>query len=470
MIEKAYKKRRFLVMLLLFMLAFAVFVSLIQIPQTNAQTNVVTTAEIGSPTAVPRQSFRDDTYHYFWLFYPSGNVLYYTSSSNGTTWGGGTSITTLAGNGWWHFDVYYAGGTTINLAFYNSTALYYVSGTLGSGTISFGTMYSVDDSATMIGVPSLTVDTNGYPWLAYYTYDGCNVTKATTTSGSSWGIPTRFSDTSGMSLYRQSSGKIYALYMSSNHYPIYGRLFNGSDWESEQITVNDFCKGYWYSAVVDNNWNIHVANFDFANHDDDIAYSWYNATSKTWTDPFGLAKAGAPRAFLGGITINSTSQDLYVWYFRSDIVYYRKNVGGSWWSETVAWNRTGNAIYSDCFTVYANTSDSYVGGFWLEGSGSPFNIVHGDLGITDNAAPGAIPTFTPILTPTPTLEVPSPSPEISASPLIPLKTPASFTVQDIIVGTTIILIAVLIVAAVAQRKLKRRIKKHDSLNGKEMPN
>jgi len=382
------KSKKVFTFITLIFLVVSSFVGGYYVYATNGSTVAIITS--GSLITLERKAFRGN--NYFWVFYPSGvSSLKYKSSSDGLTWSSAIEILSGLSNGWSGFDVYYAGGASIKLVAYNGSLMKYVSGTLGSGTISFGTFYSVSASYPTSGMdaPTVTIDTNGYPWVGYENNSGSTgyttIVKATATDGSTWGVPFSIASApfsyqcaSLTALLRQSGGKVYAIYRKYSSATIFGRLYNGSDWETEQTvatsTVGDY---YGYNAVVLNDWSIHLERWVGSTYND-ILYQSYDPSTKTWSSSTTLASTGDNYA--GGITINATSQDLYAWYRRSDVIYYRKKVGVSWQSETQAWT-VGSLDTTPLFTSYANTSGSYVGAIWMESYGGDYAVKHGDLGV-----------------------------------------------------------------------------------------
>lgn len=101
-----------------------------------------------------------------------------------------------------------------------------------------------------------TVDSEGYPWVAYQQYDGKYWTaltaRATSTEGSSWASPTKLSDPSlfplRTSILSMSEGRMYVLFASE--LKVEGRLWNGTTWgQLERITDQSPAHDYGYSAV-----------------------------------------------------------------------------------------------------------------------------------------------------------------------------------------------------------------------------
>ncbi|MGD0476938.1 MAG: hypothetical protein ABSB29_02085 [Nitrososphaerales archaeon] len=110
--------------------------------------------------------------NYYWLFYYDGTHFGYRSSPNGTTWSSEHTITTGSSAASASCASYYLSATTAYYAIMSPCAdagsqfVYYDSGTLGSGTISWGTeSHSSISGSDADGMPSLTFDTSGNEWL-----------------------------------------------------------------------------------------------------------------------------------------------------------------------------------------------------------------------------------------------------------------------------------------------------------------
>ena len=354
---------------------------------------VATTSYEETMTCHQRKTFHENGY--FWVFYydSSDDTLKYKSSSNGLTWSSPVTVATGLW-AWYDFDIFLEDDTTIHLVYTDSTTnfpiytTYYMKGTLGSGTITWGTAYVVV-SGVEVDIPSITLDTNGYPWVGYRNVsngvDYVAVKKATTTDGSSWGAEFVLSTGRSVILNRLPGGKLFAVY--ERGYSIYGRLYNGTAWESEVLIFyagHVLCSKFAYSSIVDDSGKLHIVARDY--RDGDIEYMCYDSSTGSWTTS-SPSQVAAGSAYLGGLSINSTSQEIYLWYHRSNTIYYKKYSGGSWGSEIAVWTRTN--LVERHWSVYANTSGSYVGGFWLEGTAPSYNVVHGDLGVAYNNPPNA---------------------------------------------------------------------------------
>lgn len=115
--------------------------------------------------------------------------------------------------------------------------------------------------------PYVSVDSNGYPYVAYRRYSYYSypfVTKSSFNNGT-WqtasGFPYQLRTSSSWywraSVLPLTEGKIYVLY--NNRYTTYGRLWNVSTWEAEETVTTTYLQQPQYFSAVTEGDDIHFA-------------------------------------------------------------------------------------------------------------------------------------------------------------------------------------------------------------------
>lgn len=337
-------------------------------------------------------SFQRRNFHandYFWQFYVDewDYDFCYESSADGETWankvviyGGGDPFqesmrATEVG-------IYLETNTLVHMVYanYDSEAeagsrhtIYYRTGTLGEGSVTLGTQYEVFNG-NGFNAPTVTVDSNGYPWIGYNVDNaGYYVKKATTTSGSSWGSATQLFTPDACSFFYHGgvilpldNGKMYVVW-EDNHpdCDTYGVLYDGSWGTPKSIWVrSDLSDSHHnkmrYSVVKKSNNDIiyfRDARYHQTNGDVDNNGTWvyeYDYSGDSWSRTKQVSTGGT----VGFITINKTTDDM--WFF-----YTHTNTG----SEDV-----GNGIY---YVKYTNSSATWGDEVTVDATITGMNHLHG---------------------------------------------------------------------------------------------
>jgi len=250
------------------------------VPLVHATLSVVGTS---TATTVNEGTFQKKTFYCnnnsrWYVFYSNDSShVGWETSADGTTWSGTFNYfdVTTAGYG---VDVWYDENppNKIRVARVNDTAsvsgLFYRQGSPQSdGTITWDTnsilVFENVSQLWVINRPSISVDSNGYPWLAWMSGSAAStrvsyVCKATSTDGSSWGSPTiLWTETSGgytTAIRALSNGKMIVVRGQTTAI-FKSRLYNGTDWEpSVDATTSTQWTHEAFDVVADGD-DVHLA-------------------------------------------------------------------------------------------------------------------------------------------------------------------------------------------------------------------
>lgn len=332
---------------------------------------------------------------YFWQFYVDewDYDFCYESSADGETWGNKVAIygggdpytesmrSTEAG-------VYLETDTLVHMVYanYNSErpggsrhTIFYRTGTLGEGSISLGTQYVVCDNIDGFNAPTVTVDSNGYPWVGYNIKNtGYFVKKATATSGATWGSQTQLFTPDACSFMYHSgviipldAGKMYVVW-EDNHPGeasddgAHGRLYTGSTWEASRLIWrrsdlrNTHHNKMRYSVVVKSNHDIiyfRDARYTQTNGDVNNNGTWvyeYDYSGDSWSRIKQVSTEGTA----GFVTINKATEDM--WFF------YTHTNAGDW--------HAGDGIY---YMKYTDSTSTWGSEITVDATATGINHLHG---------------------------------------------------------------------------------------------
>jgi hypothetical protein len=222
-----------------------------------------------------------------WVFYwqSSGGAIKYISSSTGTgEWGNGGTIDTNMVSG---FSVWYDNVRDfLHIAYSGGYPLYYRRITLNAdGTLTLGTRYQIFyDAYHYAYYPSVSVDTNGYPYVGWWApgTDVFSYVSRSSTNDGTWSTPSGYPVRLGGGTYPSPGGPValaplpngymYAIRIQLNangagaaKTMIYGHYTSGtSTWTFDGVLANiwDAYTTYplWVASLVsDSAGNIHFA-------------------------------------------------------------------------------------------------------------------------------------------------------------------------------------------------------------------
>jgi len=335
--------------------------------------------------------FKDEQYGYLWLFFSDGNSLvYYVSMDEGETWNGPYTARSTCTSGeefslaynpaYSKTYIYYAFAEG---AFGTNVPLYFRRGTLQSdGTISWESEITVyaGSSSVVVGYPSIAVGTDGrihigtnlgsttgFYWREYSNpnNDGSGSWTLTRLSG-------KVSDSTTYpwrgSFLALTAGKVYTTYHSSRWAELWGRLWDGSSWLSEETIYSGFAGAEETHDAVAN--------------DDEVAVAWpyptVNDISFAIRDP---AAGWQPREQVtndGYYPTLSVDKDGNYWVFSTDgtkkQIFYWKREAGVWSDKTELISPEVKNIFPYSVHSLEKFWDEKVGVAWTMGEIRPYSI------------------------------------------------------------------------------------------------
>jgi len=237
----------------------------------------------------------------FWVFYARSSRIKLKTSVDGETWSDEAEIPINVGIGVSlqakqfsvHFDgtyfhYAYARGST------NDAFVYRMGTPNADGTITWAAAEQtiLPEPGMVYHEPTITTDTDGYPWVGYRRQDGANyypwAAKSSTNDGT-WttdfvqqlsAVSTSFWRVSIVSL---SSNEIYVICMNYNGGWAIGKLYDGG-WGAQE-TVHGGINFDFGCAVADSNDAVHFVNsWNFVGDKYGIAYTKRTHATGTWAD------------------------------------------------------------------------------------------------------------------------------------------------------------------------------------------
>jgi len=319
----------------------------------------------------------------FWVFYCDGSNIGWRSSIDAETWSAFTVVKATNTNWDVTFD-----GTYVHITYYYPSGvygspLYYRRGTPNpDGTITWLPEQTVLPATTNVvyEYPTITVDSEGYPWIGYQyrtTATGSANPRITTssTNDGTWstrsGFPYSLTSLTG---YRfpvlpipLTQRKIYAVYHCFTTYTLRGRLWGGSSWGSEEDSgryVHDVS-----GVAIDD--EAHIAALEAASYDilhlkrDDTGWSIATIQLATGSSDYHPMLTYLP-AVSGLVCFWMESPT-------ADHVFYKIYSGGAW-GDLVDWidESTDQITAPYCLAGFYRSYESKIGLAYLTGVlGSP---------------------------------------------------------------------------------------------------
>jgi hypothetical protein len=264
-----------------------------------------------------------------------------------------------------------------------------------NGIITWGTEHEVVYGN--FWVPSICVDSTGFPWITYRTNSigipsdaKPYVVKATVQDGSSWGISKQLSAldelwwTVPLPL---TSGKVYVLF-SYPKGPIYGNLWNGTSWfitpetATEPGSTTEEFGSFSSVAKGDNVFIVYLQNFT-------RKIVAVNRTN-TWGQETTIATDNNPPIFpeppnpLPTISVDPSKGTLYVRWIAYDDRYYGLVVKQikydttrkTWSNIETPFGTIFNSPDPRSLSSYYQVWDSLVASTWAEGVEAPYSITY----------------------------------------------------------------------------------------------
>lgn len=230
------------------------------------------------------------------------------------------------------------------------------------GTISTPTAeYEIYDNSSAF-YPFVSVDSNGYPWVAGHK----DVFKGATTDGT-WVLDQSWIDEScadSTAIIPLTSGKMVLIYNGcpDPDRPMKAKRWTGSAWGSEVDSALE-CEHQWGWSAAAQDDDVHVAFLELTTYD--ITYLEWSYSTNDWGGAITL-HSGALQSSFPEIQRNTANNDLFVYHEKhpsADHVYYHQYVNSetTWYVDydwindpdgLPTWGRYLNADYT-CTTSTA---------------------------------------------------------------------------------------------------------------------
>jgi len=253
----------------------------------------------------------------------------------------------------------------VEFAWYISTAsssqtagLYLRAETSNSFTLQYGWAYNY---------PYVSTDSNGFPFISYtrsnyYAYpfvvkSSLNNGTWQTSSGFPYKLQTSSSTNWRTTVLPLAAGKAYVIY--TERLTVYGRLWDGSGWSTEEtITTTDLQLPQYFSAVCEND-NIHIVFLTASPYNINYRKRTYGTGWETET----TIQASTTSTSAPALSINTANGDLYCLWAGSptaSCIYCKKCVHGLWDTFPTKWVEgqptqsleTGNDLDENIFGPY----------------------------------------------------------------------------------------------------------------------
>jgi hypothetical protein len=288
----------------------------------------------------------------FWAFYYDGaSSAGYSTSTDGFSWTPFAPFTSRTCGAGWRFAVA-LDGTRLHYVFSTGTngdPLYYRCGLPNAdGTITWldnEQNITIGESDTGHLWPSIAIDSEGRPWVAYarknatensrYAY----VTTSITSNGT-WitrvGFPHRLSSTNytgiNVMIVPLTNQKMLAI-VSCAGWQIESYLWNGSSWSEKQTTssaiTSDGIIECGLSAVNQGD-DVHLVFIKDSTHD--LVYTKYSYASNSW-GPETIVQPAVTSETSPVLSIDSATNMLYCFWAgapTADCIYYKVYNGSAW--------------------------------------------------------------------------------------------------------------------------------------------
>jgi len=288
----------------------------------------------------------------FWVFYYDGaSSAGYSTSTDGFSWTPFTPFTSRTCGAGWRFAVAYD-GTRLHYVFSTGTngdPLYYRCGLPNAdGTITWldnEQNITIGESDTGHLWPSIAIDSEGRPWVAYarknatensrYAY----VTTSITSNGT-WitrvGFPHRLSSTNytgiNVMIVPLTNQKMLAI-ISCGGWQIESYLWNGSSWSEKQTTTSAITSDGIIEcglSAVNQGDDVHLVFIKDSTHD--LVYTKYSYASNSW-GPETIVQPTVNSETSPVLSIDSATNMLYCFWAgapTADCIYYKVYNGAAW--------------------------------------------------------------------------------------------------------------------------------------------
>jgi hypothetical protein len=324
----------------------------------------------------------------FWVWDTDGTYLEYGTSTDGSSW---TSVDVRACTLGSQFSIWFD-GTYVHYAVASGNYIYYRRGAPNSdGSITWSaTEQTISLTYGSSYRPFISVDSNGYPWIVYYSYsnspyplvaikssknDGTWTTESTTTLTAATS-----GNTMCGAIVPLTNGKMLALY-TNDGVAVSAKYWSGSAWGTAVSTTSTVQYAYEFSAVAQGDY-VHLVFLKATTYD--ILYMKYNYSSNSFSAETTLV-SGATALSAPVISINPAANDLYVFattktggqpsgWTANHVYCINYTASSGTWGSWVDWFTPSNTLYSADKITSAYSSSYNIGFACLTSTAAPYFI------------------------------------------------------------------------------------------------
>ena len=357
----------------------------------------------------------------FWVFYSDGTNMVYSTSTDGLNWAGPTIIRACSRGllfGIWFDETYlhyaYSRGDVTN------TPLYYRRGTPNAdGSITWSAIEQTA-IAGALGIayfyPVVTVDSNGYAWIAYTRWSATGLHPFVITSDNNDGTwsgaeaPYQLSTVSATlrfsSVIPLTGGEMLAIY-AGRDLLVNARLWNGAIWGNEVSTNSKVWYARRHSAVAEVN-DVHLVFTSISNR---LTYVKYHHSSNSFMDEKVLIE---PDTSAPPVICIAENNNLYVFWGsgpEANTLYYLiYTAENDTWGPAVKW-KSEERLYANALTCFYKQYSGYIGVLYTAKPTGPYEVKFNY--IAPPPPPGSSPA--PGEPGSPGAPEPTPEPEVDSS-------------------------------------------------------
>lgn len=375
-------------------------------------------------------AYSQRTFHangHFWIFWfngsSAGGYEAYSSSVDGVTWSNANMVNDKITSSTRTYSVWFDGTYVYNIMVYfdqyNNYYMVYTRGTPNSdGTITWGKEQSVLPTTRLyLDFVQISVDSNGYPWIAYEAFNYTDATSypfviRSSTNDGTWntpeGFPYQLSSVAGtgvvsaygQGVYPLTSGKMVVFYGLNN--VGYAQAWTGSAW-LPQININGTLGGEhggdWQWSAVSQGDSLNIASID--SNGSNIDYFTYNYGKNSFSSVTHInASAVYPFSEIC-ISLDPTTSNLYVFYvyWTGGIppgtgISYVYRLDGKW-SITPASLVNASIASALGLSVSNVAQDGFIGIMYVEYPVYNVTFTYLNLNSSSNTQPTNVPTASP---------------------------------------------------------------------------
>jgi hypothetical protein len=355
----------------------------------------------------------------FWIFYlKDGYNIVYRTSVDGVTWTAPTNLRASSSIFMYGYDfTVWFDGTYLHYAYMyplgGKTQLLYRRGIPNAnGTIT----WSADEQLVLPEVsqiyyyyPFVSVDSFGYPYVAYAWYNSSShvwypfVIKSRRNDGvweTADDFPYQLTTTTGEcmpSIIPLTSGKMLVAY-AQNGGTVRIRVWNGSSWLSEASTSSNIIKQYEYRySIVAQGDDAHLVFLKNSTYD--IIYTKYSYASNSFGNEITLVSSASSDSS-PVMCINPSTNDLYVFAatkttdspsgWTAEHIYYIKYTASSGkWGSWIDWIDESAEVltYAARLLCFYQAYGNYIGLAYLTKTSYPYNVKFAYLDVTPQPPP-----------------------------------------------------------------------------------